>query len=200
MLKLAGVALHLASLAHGHAPLGNLVNKGLVDVGNDTSSGDGGLDEGVELLVSPDGELEVAGSDALDLEVLAGVAGELEDLGGEVLKDGGGVDGGGGADPLAALDGGLQEPVDTTDGELEPGLGRPGLGRLLRGGGLASLSSLSSFASLAGLWRGGEVRGGGERERGSGGGGGRGEREREEREKERGERRRISKERRREMQ
>ena len=89
-----------------------------MDVGDDTTTGDGGLDEGVELLVTTDGELEMAGRDTLDLEVLAGVSGELEDLGGQVLKDGGRVDGGGGTDTLGLLDGGLEETVDTTDGEL----------------------------------------------------------------------------------
>ena len=89
-----------------------------MDVGDDTTTGDGGLDKGVELLVTTDGELEMAGRDTLDLEVLAGVAGELEDLGGQVLKDGGSVDGGGGTDTLGLLDGGLEETVDTTDGEL----------------------------------------------------------------------------------
>ena len=98
--------------------LSGLVDEGLVDVGDDTTTGDGGLDEGVELLVTTDGELEMAGRDTLDLEVLAGVAGELEDLGGQVLKDGGRVDGGGGTDTLGLLDGGLKETVDTTDGEL----------------------------------------------------------------------------------
>ena len=111
--------------------LGRLVDEGLVDVGDDSSSGDGGLDEGVELLVSADGELQVTGRDTLDLKILARVSGELEDLGGEVLEDGGGVDGGGGSDALASLDGSLQETVDTTDGELKSGLGGPGLGRLL---------------------------------------------------------------------
>lgn len=94
-----------------------------MDVGDDSSSGDGGLDEGVELLVSADGELQVTGCDTLDLKILARVSGELEDLGGEVLKDGGGVHGGGGSDALAALDGRLQETVDTTDGELRGGSG-----------------------------------------------------------------------------
>ena len=98
--------------------LGGLVDEGLVDVGDDTTTGDGGLDKGVELLVTTDGELEMAGSDTLDLEVLAGVTGELEDLGGQILKDGGSVDGGGGTDTLGLLDGGLEETVDTTDGEL----------------------------------------------------------------------------------
>ena len=40
-----------------------------MDVGDDTTAGDGRLDEGVELLVTADGELEVAGRDALDLWV-----------------------------------------------------------------------------------------------------------------------------------
>lgn len=44
-----------------------------VDVGQHAAVGDGGLDEGVELLVAADGELEVAGGDALYFEVLGGV-------------------------------------------------------------------------------------------------------------------------------
>jgi hypothetical protein len=62
-----------------------LVDQRLVDVRNDTTTGDRRLDQRVELLVAADGELQVARRDALDLEVLGGVAGELEDLGGEVL-------------------------------------------------------------------------------------------------------------------
>ena len=89
-----------------------------MNVGNNTTTGNGGLDEGIEFFVTTDGKLKMAGSDTLDLEVLAGVAGELEDLGGQVLKDGGRVDGGGGTDTLGLLDGGLEETVDTTDGEL----------------------------------------------------------------------------------
>lgn len=44
-----------------------------VDVRQYASEGDGGADQGVELLVAADGELEVAGGDALDLEILGGV-------------------------------------------------------------------------------------------------------------------------------
>lgn len=36
-------------------------------MGDHTAAGDGRLDEGVELLVTTDGELKVAGGDALDL-------------------------------------------------------------------------------------------------------------------------------------
>ena len=49
--------------------LGGLVDERLVDVGDHTTTGDGRLDQGVELLVTADGELEVAGRDALDLWV-----------------------------------------------------------------------------------------------------------------------------------
>lgn len=45
----------------------------LVDVGKDSSSGDGGADERVELLVSSDGELQMTGRDTLHAEILGGV-------------------------------------------------------------------------------------------------------------------------------
>jgi len=51
-------------------------------------------------------------------------------LSGEVLEDGGEVDGGAGADALGVL-AGLEEPGDSTDGELEPSLRAPRR-RLLR--------------------------------------------------------------------
>jgi hypothetical protein len=60
-------------------------------VRQDTSEGDCGFDEGIEFLVTTDGELQVAWRDALDLEVLCGVSSELEDFGGEVFEDGGEV-------------------------------------------------------------------------------------------------------------
>lgn len=44
-----------------------------MDVGEDSSSGDGGTDERVELLVSANGELEMTRGDALDTEILGGV-------------------------------------------------------------------------------------------------------------------------------
>lgn len=39
----------------------------------DTTEGDGGADQGVELLVTADGELQVTRRDTLDLEILGGV-------------------------------------------------------------------------------------------------------------------------------
>jgi len=71
----------------------DLEQQGAIDVGQDAAEGDGGADEGVELLVAADGELQVARGDALDLEVLGGVAGQLEHLGRQVLQHGCQVDG-----------------------------------------------------------------------------------------------------------
>lgn len=44
-----------------------------VDVGQDAAKGNGGADEGIEFFVAADRELEVAGGDALDLEILGRV-------------------------------------------------------------------------------------------------------------------------------
>ena len=51
-----------------------------MDVGDDPSPGDGGLDEGVQLLVPPDGQLQVPRGDPLDVQVLGGVTGQLHHL------------------------------------------------------------------------------------------------------------------------
>jgi len=63
-----------------------------VDVGDDAAAGDGRLDQGVELLVSPDRQLEMPGSDPLHLQVLRRIAGQLKHLSSEVLEDRGAVD------------------------------------------------------------------------------------------------------------
>ena len=67
----------------------------------DTSEGNGGADQGVELLITTNGELQVAGSDTLDFQILGGIACELEDFGSEVFKDSGNVDSGWDGDALA---------------------------------------------------------------------------------------------------
>lgn len=102
-----------------------------MDVGDDTSAGDGGLDEGVQLLVTADGELQVARRDTFHLEVLACVTRQLEHLGGQVLQDRRGVHGGRGTHALVGVHPRLEESVDTTHGELQAGLGGPRLRCLL---------------------------------------------------------------------
>jgi hypothetical protein len=51
----------------------NLQEQSAVDVWKYTSKSDGGADKGIEFFVTADGELEVAGGDTLDLEILGGV-------------------------------------------------------------------------------------------------------------------------------
>ena len=107
---------------------GLLWEKDGVDVWEHTAGGDGdAAHELVELLVVPDGELEVPRGDPGLLVVAGSVAGELEDLGSEVLEDGGQVDWGAGSDALGegSL---LQVPVDPADRELESRARRPRLG------------------------------------------------------------------------
>jgi hypothetical protein len=95
----------------------------LVNVGQDTTLGDGDVtQELVQLLVVPDGELQVTGDDTGLLVVTGSVASQLENLGGEVLEDGSQVDGGTGTDTLGvvAL---AEQTVDTADGERQTSLG-----------------------------------------------------------------------------
>jgi len=92
-----------------------------LDVGEDASLGDGDAgEEFVQLLVVADGELQVTGDDSALLVVAGRVAGQLEHLSGQVLHDGGQVDGGAGSDALGvvAL---AQQTVDAAHGELESG-------------------------------------------------------------------------------
>ena len=110
-----------------------------MDVGEHTSGRDGDASEKlVELFVVADGELDVPGDDAAPLVVARGVAGELEDLSGEVLHNGGEVHGGTSTNALgvSAL---AQVACDTADGELKSRL--RALGR-----GLATLLATSSFS------------------------------------------------------
>ena len=54
----------------GFALTGLSDKKVLVNVRNDTSTGNGGLDEEIELFVTSDGELQMSGSNSPDFEVL----------------------------------------------------------------------------------------------------------------------------------
>ena len=146
--------LVLDGLGLALAILGLLGEKNLVDVGEDTTLGDGDAGEQlVELLVVADGELEVAGDDAPLLVVAGSVAGKLKNLSREVLEDSGEVDWGTSTDTLGvvAL---AEETVDTTDGELKTGLLGAGLGasRLLLLGCSCRLST--DHDCLLGLLRG----------------------------------------------
>lgn len=98
-----------------------LPDQRLVDVGDDASPRYGGFDEGIQLFVAADRQLQMAGSDALHLQVLGGVACQLQDLSSEILEDGSAVHGGGGPDPPMARGARLQVPMDAAHGELQSG-------------------------------------------------------------------------------
>ena len=125
--------------------LGLLGEEDGLDVGQDTSLGDGDTGQKlVQLLVVPDGELEVTGDDPGLLVVTGGVAGQLEDLSGQVLHDGGHVHGGTGSDTLSIVS--LpQKTVDTSDGELKSSPAGP---RLCLSLDLASFAATRHVDSL----------------------------------------------------
>ena len=95
-----------------------------MDVRDDTTASNGGLNKGVKLLVAADGELQVARSDSLHLEVFASVASKLENLRSEVLEDGCRIDGGCSTDAAACANSTLEEPVDSSDRELNKKIGK----------------------------------------------------------------------------
>ena len=118
-----------------NSSLSSLVSWGLdeegVDVWENTTGGDGGiLEKSVELLVVSDGQLDVSWDDSGLLVVLGGITGELEDLSGEVLKDGSEVDWSTSSDSLG-VSSLLHESGDSSDWELKSGSG--GLGHWAAG-------------------------------------------------------------------
>jgi len=73
---------------------GGRAKRTLVDVGENTTLGDGDVSEKlVQLLIVADGELKVTRDDTGLLVVTSGVASQLEDFGSQVLKNGSEVDG-----------------------------------------------------------------------------------------------------------
>lgn len=58
------------------------------------AKGNGRTDEGVELFVTADGELQMAGRDAFHFEIFGCVPGQFEHFGCKVFENGGHVDGG----------------------------------------------------------------------------------------------------------
>lgn len=99
-----------------------------MDVGQHTTGGDGDTSEElVELFVVANGELDMAGDDALLIVVAGGVAGELENLSGEVLKDCGEVHRGTSTD-ACGVPTNAEVAMHTTDRELEPSLAGAGSG------------------------------------------------------------------------
>lgn len=102
-----------------------------MDVRDHTSTSNGALDEGVKLLVSTDGQLEVTRGDTLDLQILASVPSQLQYLSCQVLQDSSRVDRRSSTNTAICLRPLLQLTMDTADRKLKPRAGRAGDGGLL---------------------------------------------------------------------
>lgn len=89
-----------------------------VDVRQDAAKRDGRADQRVQLLIAANSQLQMSGRDALDLEILGGVAREFEDLGGEVFEDRRQVDGRFGADARPVAGDVAEVAFYATAGEL----------------------------------------------------------------------------------
>ena len=99
--------------------LGLLGEEDGLDVGQDTSLGDGDAGEQfVQLLVVPDGELEVTGDDPGLLVVTGGITGQFKNLSGQVFHNGSQVDRGTSTDTFGIVTL-AQETMDTSNGELK---------------------------------------------------------------------------------
>ena len=94
-----------------------------MDVWKDTTSGDGSVShESGEFLVVSDSKLDVSWDDSASSVVSGGVTCELEDLSGEVFKDGGKIDWGSSSNSLGVSS--LSEVSgDSSDWELESSSG-----------------------------------------------------------------------------
>ena len=92
-----------------------------MDVWEDSTGSDGGVShESGEFLVVSDSKLDVSWDDSASSVVSGGVTCELEDLSGEVLKDGGKIDWGTSSDSrgVSSL---LKESGESSDWELKSG-------------------------------------------------------------------------------
>ena len=123
--------------------LGLLGQQHSLDVGQHAALSDGhSAQQLVELLVVADSQLQVTGDDPGLLVVAGSVSSQLQDLSGQVLQHSRQIDGGSGTDTLSIV-AFTQMPVNTTDGELEPGPG--GAGLCLSAGFASGFSSTTHF-------------------------------------------------------
>jgi hypothetical protein len=116
-----------------------------VDVGQDTSTSDGGLNELIQFVVGADGEQQVTGVDTLHTHILSGVTSQLQQLGSQILQNSSAVHSSSGSDTTAGVGALLQETMDTSDGELQTSSLRARLGLLAVGSGGGAL--LGGFLS-----------------------------------------------------
>lgn len=83
-----------------------------------TSKCDGGSNQGVQFLVTADGQLQMAGRDTLDFEILGCIPSELQHFGSQIFQHGGQVDASFGADARLLAGYGAQMALYATAGKL----------------------------------------------------------------------------------
>lgn len=115
------VSLRLSTLlgAFGGHFLGNEI---AMDVRDNTTSGDGGLDERIEFLVSTNCKLQMAGCDSLHFEILGGIACKFEHFGTQIFENGCAIHGGSRGHTAVCSNSGLEMAMETSDRELQSGL------------------------------------------------------------------------------
>ena len=117
-----------------------------MNVRDNSTTSNGGLDEEIEFLVTSDSQLQMSGGDSSDFEVLGSVTSQLKHLSSQVLQDSCGVDGSSRSHSVTGRDSALQESMDSSDGELKTSSSGLGLGGSLRLTDLTTFASLASFA------------------------------------------------------
>lgn len=145
------VTTHTIVLKLGLLALLRLVDKRLVNVRNNTTTSNSRLDQSIQLFVTTNGELQMPRRNTLDLQVLAGIAGQFQHFGREILENSGSVDGSRSTNTMSVMNRLLEETVHTTDRKLKTSLGRTRLGSLFGGWGLATLASLAAFSTFSRL-------------------------------------------------
>ena len=89
-----------------------------MNVRNDTSTSDRGLDERIQFFVTANGKLQVARGNTLDFQIFGSISCQLKNFGSQIFKNGGSVHGGGGTDTLSLRNPSLKVSVDTADRKL----------------------------------------------------------------------------------
>jgi len=102
-------------------------SEGLVNMRHNSSSSNGRLNELVEFLVSPDGQLQVTWCYTFDPEITGGIAGQFEDFGGEVFQNRCHINRRFRSHSHVVLRPLLQISMETTDRELKASSGAPRL-------------------------------------------------------------------------
>ena len=118
-LQVAPVLAGAPNKRHLSFLFGLLGQENSLDVWQHTTLGDGHSGQQlVQLLVVTDGQLQVTGDDPGLLVVAGSISSQLQDLSGEVLHDGGQIDGRSRTHTFRIVSF-AEKTVDTSDGELE---------------------------------------------------------------------------------